>query len=385
MKKGGLVLKAEKNGEPVFVNGKQVGKTPFSGSVPLCAVVEVGKGRERVDVELGHNGRVEHTHKYEYEVLRERGNAYYDEGNYDQAIEDYTAALRIKPDYYRAQSNRGYMYYSKGDYDSAIEDYTVALRIKPDDVLSLYWRGNAYYYKGNYDRAIKDLETVLKIDQNYFNTRELLEEIRQIKAGANSYSYSNEPYKSNIKYLTDNRDGKKYKTVTIGRQIWMAENLNYNAKGSKCYNNNLAYCEKYGRLYNWATAMKACPTGWHLPSNREWDALYRYVDGTSGTSSPYKSETAGKYLKASSGWNNEYDDLGQGNGTDNYGFSALPGGLVGSKGYFEEVNDAGFWWSSSSGGNANTAYSQAIFYVFEYAVGAYEDKSHLYSVRCLKD
>ena len=73
--------------------------------------------------------------------------------------------------------------------------------------------------------------------------------------------------------LTDSRDGKTYKTVKIGEQVWMAENLNYKAMGSFCYEDDASFCEQYGRLYTWDVAQNVCPDGWRLPSESEWGAL----------------------------------------------------------------------------------------------------------------
>ena len=88
--------------------------------------------------------------------------------------------------------------------------------------------------------------------------------------------------------MTDPRDGKKYKTVQIGKQIWMAENLNYKTGESWCNGNMDSNCDKYGRLYTWKVAMSACPSGWHLPSKNEFDVLINEVGGV---------ETAGKMIK----------------------------------------------------------------------------------------
>jgi len=180
--------------------------------------------------------------------------------------------------------------------------------------------------------------------------------------------------------FTDSRDGKTYKTIKIGSQTWLAENLNYKAKSSKCYNDVPENCNIYGRYYNWNTAMKSCPNGWHLPSNAEWDKLYRYVDGTNGTDSPYESPDAGKHLKASSDWN---DINGKpGSGLDSYGFAALPGGS--HTGKFNLAGDNGYWWSASEGDDGN-AYYRFILKESEGAGWNKKTKSLLLNVRCVKD
>jgi len=170
--------------------------------------------------------------------------------------------------------------------------------------------------------------------------------------------------------LTDARDGKKYRKVTIGDQTWMAENLNYEMKGSLCYNKEESNCQKYGRLYNWSVAKSACPQGWHLPSDDEWTKLTKFAGGAS---------TAGKKLKATSGWQKK------GNGTDDYGFSALPGGYSnnGTIG-FMAIDINGYWWTSKE-----EIYEQA----FTRNMGSesadvfrsYDRRSALRSVRCVQD
>jgi uncharacterized protein (TIGR02145 family) len=154
----------------------------------------------------------------------------------------------------------------------------------------------------------------------------------------------------------------------------MAENLNYAVEGSKCYNDSISNCNKYGRLYDWETAMKACPAGWHLPNDSEWNILF----ATAGT-----ERTAGKNLKATSGWDD--NNQGQsGNGTDTYGFAAFPGGYS-SFGGFYNVGNIGVWWSAN-----------VYFYASETVNGHYmtssgeftsqfdSEKTYLLSVRCVK-
>ncbi|MDR0515765.1 MAG: fibrobacter succinogenes major paralogous domain-containing protein [Fibromonadaceae bacterium] len=162
--------------------------------------------------------------------------------------------------------------------------------------------------------------------------------------------------------------GKTYKTVKIGNQTWMAENMNYNAAGSVCYENSESNCNKYGRLYNWETAMAVCPSGWHLPSDDEWTTLENFVS----------IETAGTKLKAFNGWNDS------GNGTDDYGFSALPGGHGGVGGNFILIGSYGNWWCSTEDSASNVYYRAMDS--GNTSVG--RDKLHKFffrSVRCLQD
>jgi uncharacterized protein (TIGR02145 family) len=165
--------------------------------------------------------------------------------------------------------------------------------------------------------------------------------------------------------FTDSRDGKSYKTVNIGTQTWMAENLNYNASDSKCYN-----CATYGRLYDWATAKTACPSGWLLPNQDEWNTLSSYVESDKGC-----TNCAFKHLKATSGWNSNF------NGTDSYGFSALPGGIGLSDGRFSDAGDFGYWWSATE----YYGISRGTFHNSFANNWHIDDRDYLLSVRCLQD
>lgn len=205
--------------------------------------------------------------------------------------------------------------------------------------------------------------------------------------------------------MTDSRDNKEYKTVTIGDQVWMAENLNYadstktpSLKGkSWCYGDVAANCDVAGRLYTWAAAIDSvklatdatnpldcgfdktcgltgkvqgiCPTGWHLPSQAEWNALFTAVGGSS---------TAGMALKSQSGWDNN------GNGDDAFGFSALPAGDWDGTGIFSGGGNYADFWSSTENNNHH-AYRMYLCFYNGTASLNYFGKYNGFSVRCLKD
>ena len=181
--------------------------------------------------------------------------------------------------------------------------------------------------------------------------------------------------------LTDDRDGQTYKTVKIGEQWWMAENLNYRYiqqtaeedSSSYCYNDDPANCAKYGRLYLRSAAMIVCPEGWHLPDTTEWSKLSTAVGGDS---------TTGKKLKSQSGWK-DYDGT-SGNGTDAYGFSALPAGDRNGYGNFNNEGRTAYFWSSTER-NSNVAYGMGLYYNHDSAYPINGNKYDGLSVRCLKD
>jgi len=169
---------------------------------------------------------------------------------------------------------------------------------------------------------------------------------------------------------TDTRDKKTYKTVKIGEQTWMAENLNYEASDSYCYDNKPENCQKYGGLYNWETAETACPSGWHLPNKEEWQVLVDFAGG---------SEIAGTTLKATSGWKDN------GNGEDAIGFAALPSGYVNSYGSFEKVGELGYWWMFGNRGVSLASILSNSSKEYSYISSSRYLDGKAVSVRCVQD
>lgn len=161
--------------------------------------------------------------------------------------------------------------------------------------------------------------------------------------------------------VKDGQAHKIYKTVKLGEQIWMAENLDYETPNSYCYNNNTENCTDYGRLYNWDDAKHVCPKGWHLPSLKEWQQLISYLGG---------EFTAG--IKLISGGDS--------------GFNALMGGLRSSDGKYSKFHDLGLFWTSTEFEDMKDVAWMYVIRLNGFEVYSSNTiKSEAFSVRCIKD
>lgn len=170
--------------------------------------------------------------------------------------------------------------------------------------------------------------------------------------------------------VKDSRDGQKYKTVKIGNQEWMAQNLNYKTNNSWCYEDKPINCQKYGRLYNWNAAQKACPAGWHLPSEKEFSDLINLTGG---------EKVAGKNLKSKNDWDDE------GNGKDAFGFAALPAGRRDDKDSSGYMSEAAVFWSSTKSDFFEVANMLKLSSERKIANLSLGSRTFGFSVRCLKN
>lgn len=169
--------------------------------------------------------------------------------------------------------------------------------------------------------------------------------------------------------LTDLRDGKTYKTILIGTQRWMSENLNYEMPGSWCID-----CETYGRVYDHAAALRSCPAGWHLPSLEEWNILTDFAGGRS---------VVGGNLKESGTAHWKTPNVGA---TNQCGFTALPHGYRSLNGILNFKTKIGFWWSSTEDSKYKmNAWSLRLDHNKSEVSYQQSDKLVGESVRCLKD
>lgn len=178
--------------------------------------------------------------------------------------------------------------------------------------------------------------------------------------------------------LLDQRDGQHYSTEKYGTQWWMAENLAYNFPGSKINPNNPF--SEYGRLYNHAQALVACPEGWHLPSDREWQILERHlgVDAQALGFLGYRGGIIGRALKSSSGW-------ALNNGSNELLFNAYPSGhYKNQQQSFENLGQRAEFWSASE--NTSTkAWVRHLTKDFDSIYRGDALKEDYHSCRCIKN
>ncbi len=191
-------------------------------------------------------------------------------------------------------------------------------------------------------------------------------------------------------WLTDPRDGHIYRTVAMGSQTWLGQDLNYKSDSSWCYHDSESYCPVYGRLYKWTAAMAigqtfdtsrwggsdvghqgVCPSGWHIPSDAEWHTLTAVI---------LDSATAAAKLKSATGWG------GSTSGTDAYGFHLLPGGIRNLNGFILYFGtDADFWSSTESSYFATKAGVMGMFTDNPYPHSTAGVKDLGQSLRCLRN
>ena len=176
--------------------------------------------------------------------------------------------------------------------------------------------------------------------------------------------------------LTDSRDGQKYRTVKIDGRTWMAQNLNFKTDNSRCFGDSEGRCQIYGRLYDWNSAMSACPAGWRLPASEDWGALEQAAGG---------KKVAAKRLKSQFGWGKWLDS-----GTDVFGFSALPGGFRNSNGRYTSMpyrstEVMGYWWTATTDPADGKAYFRRMQSANAYTHAYRLEKVCGMSVRCVRD
>ncbi len=164
--------------------------------------------------------------------------------------------------------------------------------------------------------------------------------------------------------FTDSRDGQVYGTVQMGKQCWMDRNMTYNTGINYCYENNSEFCDLYGRLYEWETAINVCPEGWRLPTNEDWFWLTGEV-------------AIAEEVKSIEGW------FSNGNGTNSSAFNAWPGGAYFDDNNFSFVTERAYFWSADD----SQQWHALLTYENEFRATYFQnlDGDKALSVRCIKD
>lgn len=174
-------------------------------------------------------------------------------------------------------------------------------------------------------------------------------------------------------YFIDNRDGRKYKIINVGDQVWMAENLNFiTPTNSFCFNYDINNCKLYGRLYIWSAAKEACPEGWHLPSDKEWKKLTDFIGGEATAGGKLKDVETNLWMKPNSEAKNSI------------GFSALPGSCRDQDDDFVDEGFYAYFWTSTEL-NRYSAISRCLSFQFQGITHDPYNKDFAFSVRCIKN
>ena len=374
--------------------------------------------------------------------------AYFNRGNAKSMLEDFSGAMK---DYDKAiELDDKYVgaYYRRcvlkikytNDFKGAIQDITKVISFDPFLASAYRLRGVAKRAINDYRGAIDDFGKAIELEFNSFYVYDgrveakyklhLIEEAcldwsragelgldaayKEIEKYCNSpndyYDFYHDFYFDFYEYddeisttteqeqiisnsFTDTRDGNIYKTVQIGKQVWMAENLKYlpsvvgpstgsettpyyyvygydgtNVTDAKATSNYTTY----GVLYNWTAAMDACPDGWHLPSDAEWTELTDYLGGKSVAGGKLKETGTTHWASPNTGATNET------------GFTALPGGYRSSYGDFYYIRYYGYWWSSTEG-IASYAWNRYLNFGNSSVNRDYDYRSVGFSVRCVRD
>ena len=201
--------------------------------------------------------------------------------------------------------------------------------------------------------------------------------------------------------LCDKRDGQLYRTVHIGSQVWMAQNLNYAVANSWCYRNSLENCSNYGRLYQWTAAMNmdkvyshslagdlieekhqgVCPDGWYIPKDQDMEALVHFVR-EANKNAGFDTEDVGTSLRKDAGWEENDEEI---LGTNRYGFAALPAGYRDANGSFAFLGEEADFWVAEEDSNGTQAPHWNLYYANQSFSGEFRNlKTFAFSVRCIK-
>ena len=183
--------------------------------------------------------------------------------------------------------------------------------------------------------------------------------------------------------FTDSRDGQSYDVVKIGNLSWMVENLNYATEMSVCPDGDSRNCKRLGRLYTWADAKSVCPEGWRLPTKADFEALVNAASGDAAQfhngNSDAVSNKVGAALKSRDGW------FKKGNGSDEFGFNALPAGYRGADSKFDGIGGYAYFWSATEDPENSESNAFYLFLSFSSDVVSLNAfaKEDYRSVRCV--